>query len=217
MRLAKRLSTVLLIAAAQQLQAQLPPGYYAEHTPSLPDSLRERYSQGRFTISIVRLARDSTERVLLARAEGLIPPADSIEQAAAPMREPGYVAAFKKAKEIAGDRWWWLGFDNVLLPYALTGSAVLYYVETVRAFAGGLNRLAGSNQRVVDNASIEYTAAVESRGAGGARRVRMQVQFSFYCGPLCALSFSHSRVVEFDAAGNPIRVGGDRPPSYIMS
>lgn len=219
MRLAKRLSIVLFIAAARHLQAQLPPGYYAGHAPSLPDSLHETYLQGRFTISIVRLARDSVERVLLARAEGLMPSADSIEKAAAadPFRGPGAIAAFKKAKEMAGERWWWHDFDNVLLPYALTGSAVLHYVERVRALAGGPNPFGGRNQAVAHRASIEYTAAVESRGAVGVRRVRMQVRFSFYCGPLCALSFNHSRIVEFDATGMPIRVEGDGPPSYIVS
>jgi hypothetical protein len=217
MRLPTRLLAFLALASAPHLQAQVPAGYYVGHAPLLPDSLHEAYLSDRFTISIVRLARDSVERELLARAESLMPPADSIERKAALVSGSGHVAAFKEAKEMPGDRWWWRDWDDVLLPYALTGAAIDHYVARVRALAAAPNPFARWNQGVAHRARIEYTAAVEPRGADGGHRVRMQVRFSFYCGPLCALSFDHSRIVEFDPAGTPVRVEGDRPPSYVVS
>ena len=217
MRWNKQLLAILAISAAPHLQAQLPTGYYAGHAPSLPDSLRETYLGGRFAISVVRIARDSIERELLARAEALMPSADSIERPAALVTGSGHIAALKEAKAMPGERWWWRDWDGVRLPFALTGAAVAHYVEKVRGLAAGPNPFARWNEGVGHRAMVDYTAAVEPRGAAGGHRVRMQVKFSFYCGPLCALSFDHSRVVEFDPAGKPIRVEGDGPPSYIVS
>ena len=63
-----------------------------------------------------------------------------------------------------------------------------------------------------------YNARVRHAPAPGvAYAVVLSVDFNFYCGPLCALYFTHSRVVEFDQTGMIVGVHGDGPPRYIVS
>jgi hypothetical protein len=217
MRWNQQLLFIVAVSAAPHLQAQLPSGYYAGHSALLPDSLRETYLGGRFTISVRRIARDSVERELLNRAESLMPSTDSIERSAALLTGSGHIAAFKEAKAMPGERWWWRDWDGVLLPYALTGPGVVHYVEKVRDLAAGPNPFERWNVGIAHSATVDYTAAVESQDGAGGHRVRMHVRFGYYCGPLCALYFEHSRVVDFDRAGQPIRVEGDAAPSYTVS
>jgi hypothetical protein len=71
---------------------------------------------------------------------------------------------------------------------------------------------------VEHSASVSYAATVaRDPERGVAFRVRLHVEWSYYCGMLCALSFTHDRTVDFDRDGNIIRVGGDAPPGYIVS
>ncbi len=67
---------------------------------------------------------------------------------------------------------------------------------------------------------MEYTARVIrlANSAGGASfEVYLNVRFRFYCGSLCALSFTHSRRIQFDESGTVLGVSGDVRPSYAVS
>jgi len=196
-------------------RAQLPGGYEAEAPQPLPDSLREIRGGGRFTITVTR-AQDSLSHVLIERAESLVPPTDSVIASTRRSAGSGDIAAFESAARLPGRRWWWREFDNVLLPYALTGRAVAHYIDRVRELSSGANpfdRRSPASHR----ASVGYDARVEQAVYGDGYQVTLTVTFDFYCGSLCALHFEHSRVVDFDRAGNPIRVRGDGPPVYIVS
>lgn len=208
----------LALLAASLVQAQEPAGYTRTAPSPLPDSLREVRNAGRFTLTIQRVAADTVERRLIEYAESLVPPRDSIERAAAEVTAAGFVAAFRSAAQRPGARWWWLEWDTALLPYALTGAAVQHYIERVRALADEPNRFGPRNPPAAHRGSLEYTARiVRPLERPGIVEVHLQMSFSFYCGRLCALHFSHSRVVQFDATGRVLRVIGDKPPSYAVS
>jgi hypothetical protein len=200
------------------LPAQEAGGYYRVAGPALPDSLREVNRAARFSITVERWVTTPFERRLVEHAESLFPPADSIDKAARPVTGAGHVDALQAAKAIPGARWWWREWDYVLLPYALTGQAVQHYIDRVRALSAQPNPFAAHNVGVEHKASLTYTArVVPIANRQGAFEVHMKVAFSFYCGPLCALWFTHSRVVEFDETGRVIRVTGDGPPRITVS
>jgi hypothetical protein len=216
------LVAALVLGLGSVTQAQLPAGYSPQPVQSLPDSLREVRGGGRFTITIERTARDSVERRLIEQAESLFPSVSTIEKTAVlDLTHGGNVRAFEAAKQFAGPRWWWREWDGVLLPYALTGAAVAHYVDRVRQLSIGGHPFPQLSEGTSHTASVTYTAQVRAlpatSSAPGGHEVHLQVEFSFYCGPLCALSFTHERVVEFDASGKVIAIRGDRPPVFEVS
>ena len=213
-------AVLMVCAVASSVSAQAPTGYYQGPSSPLPDSLREVRAGGRFTISIIRTAADAFERQLLHHAEGLFPPRRLIEDAAAEQTELGHIRALTEAANVPGDRWWWREWDGVWLPFALTGAAVTHYVERVRELSAQPNPFAEYHRGVEHSASVEYTARVMPPMTGvtpALFEVQMEVRFSFYCGSLCSLSFTHVRRVTFDPHGSVLRVEGDHPPSYLVS
>ena len=106
----------------------------------------------------------------------------------------------------------------MLLPYALTGATVEHYLLRVRALGAGPNPFAPSDSVGALSVLMQYVATVERLPAGSVvHRVTLQLRFQLYCGPLCALSFTKTRIVEFDAAGRVTSIQGDGPPSYVVS
>jgi hypothetical protein len=147
-----------------------------------------------------------------------MPVKDSIEAAAATKTEGNWPNVFAQAAALPGDRWWWNEFDGVRIPYALTAATVTHLVARVRELSSQANPFAEWNPGVRHTASVEYEARVERTADPRAPyQARMEVRFSFYCGGLCALSFTHSRTVDFDASGRVLRIRGDGPPRYIVS
>ena len=216
------LSCLALLAIAVPGAAavgQLPAGYYVGTPTSLPDTLHEVWHGARFRVVITRIAADSLERHMLGQAERLMPPTDSIQAATVTMARGGnWPRVFAEAAALPGERWWWHEFDDVLIPYALTGATVKHLVERVRQLSARPNPFARSNPGVEHTASVEYRARVERTADSEAPyQARLEIRFRFYCGGRCALYFTHSRTVDFDAEGRPVRIRGDGPPRYIVS
>lgn len=212
------LLALLLVPPTPAVDAQLPPGYVrSDSTVILPDTLRESLLGGRFRISVTRVAASPQERELIARAESLIPPVDSIEAAAGKLTGSGWVRGFADARRRPGLRWWWREWDHVWLPYAVTADAIAEYISHVRALSVSPNPFAEHNPGVEHRASLEYTAVVHSLPDDEGHRVELAVRFSMFCGPLCALRFSHTRTVTFDSAGGVTRIDGDGPPNMVVS
>jgi hypothetical protein len=213
---------IALIAAAGAPSAsnlsQVPDGYYlAPAGPPLPDSLREVSHRGRFRVTVERTARDSHEKHLIELAERIMPPRDAIQRAASRVNAEGSVQALAEASRLPGDRWWWREWDGVLLPYALTGAALSHYIDRVHDLSRRSNPFAAYNRGVKHRASIEYTARVVRDAESAPFRVLLVVHFSFYCGPECAMEFTHTRTVDFDVDDQVVRVAGDREPTVTVS
>lgn len=208
---------MLVLLGTAPASAQLPVGYYEVAPTQLPEALHEAFAGGRFTLSITRGAADSASQQLIERAEALMPSPEVIARSTEGLDGAGWVAGFAAAAKLPGERWWWREWDGALLPVAVTGRAVLHYIERVRALSGQPNPAARHNPGVQHRASMSYTATVRESAITGRREVHMSLSFSFYCGPLCAVAFTHARVVEFDQSGQPVAVRGDGRPSVVVS
>lgn len=201
---------LVLLTFAGHTSGQAPEGYYRLSPVALPDSVHEVWANGRVRISVTRQAATPFERELIAHAESLFPPADSI--AAASRNSTVFSReAEEKAAAREGDRWWWINLGGVWLPYAVTGAAVAEYVDYVRVTFGKSRASGGS-------VALEYSAVARRVMDGDVRYVvELNVQFDHSCGPRCARSFSHSRTVRFDGAGAVLEIKGDRLPFFLVS
>ena len=219
MRLTLSCLTLLAVAIPGfAASGQAPAGYYPGTPISLPDTLHEVWHGTRFRIAVTRVAHDSLERHLLQHAERLMPPADSIQAAAATVTRGNWPRVFAEAAARPGERWWWHEFSNVLIPYALTGATVVHLVQRVRELSAQPNPFGRSHPGVDHTAAVEYRARVErTADVQAPYQVQLEVRFRFYCGSLCALYFTHSRTVDFDARGRVVRIRGDGHPRYIVS
>lgn len=208
---------IAMLIGSTPAWSQLPAGYYEVATTQLPDSLHEVFAGGRFTVNVTRQVADATERRLIERAEALMPSPEVIAQSTQGLDGEGWVAGFADAAKLPGERWWWREWDGALLPVAVTGRAVLHYVERVRALSGQPNPFGRNNPGVLHRARMSYTATVTANTATGRREVHLILTYELFCGRLCAVLFTHSRVVEFDRDGQPVAVHGDGRPSVTVS
>ena len=164
-------ASVLLVTLAPQV----PPGYYEVTPPGLPDSLHEVHRGGKVTITISRTAETEDDRELIRRAEGLFPPASLVEGPEPPV--PGS-AAGQVALRLMGlhgpDRWWADQQRALLIPVAITGASVSYYLGQARLAADG-----APGYRVF----LSYRATVQpAPDPDGGRRVELRLAFELPCG-----------------------------------
>jgi hypothetical protein len=224
----------LLVAAATLmpglLAAQVPGGYHLGAPVAVPDRLVEVLARGRFRASVLRSARTPRERDLIAIAERLYPDAETLLRSArdSARRErlvakaSGVVGeSHRNAPRAAGnpaDRWWLDDFDATWIPYAVTGSAVHYYLNRLRDLAAGRGQFKYGPSEEGDRGTFEYRATVR-RGTepGVAYVVELHISWDYWCGDLCAMSFAHSRSVSFDANGAVLRIAGDEPAVVPVS
>jgi hypothetical protein len=200
---------------------QLPTGYHQSQAVPLPDSLRESRLLGRFRIHIERPTADSGEQRALLIAESITPDSASIGRVAqsATLHTANERRA-DSAKE-SSDRWWFSEFDGVRIPFAVTGAAVDYYIQRIRERSNQQNPFSASSRGNEHRGNLAYRARVTkvaaSATAPGGYLVRMDLEWSYYCGPRCALRFNHWREVSIAPDGRVISVRGDGPPSVMVS
>lgn len=213
--------TAWVVAEVPSVHAQGLEGYFYGPRAPLPVTLLEGDDSGRFRLSIERQADSEWERELLERAETLYPEPELIaDSVAAHLANPRnrigtWGQRFEEAAAASGPRWWWLLHGDLGLPFALTGQAVLQYLDHYRELRDGPNPYAEYNPGIEHSAELVYAARV--RRTAGGYVVELSLSWSFYCGSLCGLWLQHARRVEFDEDGTVVRVQGDRAPSYKVS
>lgn len=209
---------------------QAPAGYHLGVSIAIPDSLVEVMAGGRFRATVVRAARTQRERDLITMAERVYPESEAILKTARDKNErdelvvlaDGTVkAAYTFAPRSAGnpaDRWWLTHFDETWISYAITGAAVDYYLGRLRDFAAGRGRFQYGPGEQLDNGKFDYRASVRrSTKPGTAFTVTMRLHWYYWCGTMCAMEFSQTRLVDFDANGHILRVTGDERPDVEVS
>ena len=207
-----------------------PTGYHVGATIVLPDSLVEILARGRFRASILRVAANANDALLIAAAEQLYPTPEAIVASARNTEERKRVLAFapgvpldslKVPQRNAGnpaDRWWLDNFDDTWIPFAVTAGAVEYYLGRLHDYAAGRSPFGFSATDGKDHGSLSYTArVVPSSEPGITREVELELGWQYWCGFLCAMGFTHTRRVFFDASGRAIRVEGDERASVVVS
>jgi hypothetical protein len=169
-----------------------------------------------FVATIHRTFQTPAEERLLRIAEETYPPSKAIALFADERLDR---KALRREKRL----WWYDQFDNVRIPFAVTGDAVRYYVALAQAFGSG--DTARTHRWRMKHCQFEYSATVSRvpRFARYGREfddvyvVEMKLSWFNYCGPVCALSFHLDRTVVLRADGTVLCVFGDRKPSIIVS
>ena len=166
---------------------------------------------GPFTVNIQRSFQNTTEEQLIEIAESVCP-------------NPADVAASCLDSE-AGDgcRWWCSDPDSIAIPYAITGEAVQYYVDLVHKFENAA--VENPQDTGALSATVSYCVGIEhydvwtlgEQSFNGVYVVSMELNWSYFCGPLCATGVDMSRVVVLDPDGHVLSVSDDGEPHLWVS
>lgn len=228
---APAVAILVLLAFGSPRSAECQATRLGARTP-LPATLRETSVDGRFSINVVRSTDNAGDQALIEHAERILPSPNEIVSSASTAEERlAYELASSGSAEAtsavsptprspgdSSERWWTSRFDGTWLPFAVTGSAVRYYIDWTRDIAAYGFSLVDTSAEVHRRAEMNYTATVlPSREHGAARLVQLELAWSFKCGVLCGVSIRHSRRVWFDRDGLVVRVEGDRRPSVVVS
>jgi hypothetical protein len=171
-----------------------------------------------FEVDVQRRFRTKREAALIQAAESLLPPREQVIKEHVCNDERPDPAVCKGVRlRTTSDLWWHDTFDRLRIPYAVTASAVRYYLLQSARLAAG--------KGTARHGSFRYTARVEhkQRHVEGTRAfddvhvVTLDLRWRTYTGPLAACSFYSTRVVVFSAAGKALAVIGDGKTMLIVS
>lgn len=172
-----------------------------------------------YRVQIERHFANAQEEMLLRRAEALYPARNDVIKAA------DWRPRQKEVAFPAGALWWYDSFDGVRIPYAVTARGALHYFNLIQQYRGKSPR--GLAHFPMKSASLKYVSSIGQHAnfttfVGGKRQFRnvyvakLQLEWSSYCGNLCALHFNKTRVVIIQNTGDYI-VTGDGIESVIVS
>ena len=203
---------LVAVAAIVLLTGCRPPEPSAHPAPlltSLPQVLID--TSTRFGVVIERSAPDSTAWRLLLVAEATYPSRDSV------LRAFGGTAAERRALERETGLWWVSSFDGTRIPFAITASAVEYYLSRSQELRG--------NQRFISLSRLQYRATISFHADFALDGIRysnayvaeLRLGWSQYCGSLCALYVTKQRTVVLTPSGVVLRVKGDGVEPVLVS
>jgi hypothetical protein len=181
---------------------------------SHPLTVKELNRSGQHKVKISRHFDNEKEERLLRIAEAAYPRDREIRQN----------SRIRIEQPPGNERLWWCSsFDGVRIPYAITKSAVAYYLEVSEEF-GKKNPREPFWTRMSDS-SLTYSARLlhkESYRVGksvfrNVYLVSMELEWSQYCGSLCAMAFKTSRTVVLTETGVVLFIENDRCAPYIVS
>lgn len=175
-----------------------------------------------FTKSINRISSNFDEYLLILKAEMYYPPRDSI------LNLP------YRLKDLPEKNcWYFMNFDNILLPYAITAEAIMYYsnlMDTLVANKGIYHRLPNYLVSFKYKAEVKYydkyffesdscytVKQIPSAKFENVYVVDMYLHWENHCGSACALYINHKRIVVFDKNGNLLKIFYDGLSRYEVS
>lgn len=223
------LSASALVACAAG--GQLPQNYHLGMGSTAPDTLTEVLAGGRFHATVRRTWRSARERQLISTAERLYPSTAAVLGATGDADRRDRLASMSSGI-LSGerpsssprppgnrtDRWWFDSFDDTWVPFAVTGATLDYYLGRIRDIAAGRGKFTYANGEPADEGTLDYRATVRrDSSAGHAYVVELRLRWSYWCGDMCAMSFTQTRAVTFDSAGSVIGIAGDERPLVSVS
>lgn len=193
------------------------PGLSSPHGQDAHPTIVFEPPEPRYEERIQRIARDSLDAFLIAVAESHYPSRDSVEAVIGRKAREGF-----ERPPMDEPVWWYTTFDRIRIPFAITGAAVEYYREVLRANREGRDFPEGGVHNVV--VDLSYRAEVEHhpvfRKEGleftDVYVVSMDFSWSNVCGILCALSIWRRQQTVLTDTGRVLYVFGWRT-GYIVS
>lgn len=160
-----------------------------------------------YTKSVERISSSNFEADLIDKAEKYYPPREDV------LEVQGYRMGIPDTLY-----WYYDSFDGVLLPYAITYDAIVYYSGLIDQFN------ANKVETFFLSASFEYKAEVtfhenynspstfsdesiaEPKEYNSVYVVSLSLKWSDYCGSLCALWINKDRIAVFNENGELLKV-----------
>lgn len=202
--------SLLFICFSSVLFAQTPTGYrIAEKEISAKFPGISKKNKESYKVNISRQFAGKKEERLLNIAEAVYPTGDEKKKNCSDQAENSSPAD-----------WSCGSFDGVLIPYAVTKGAVIYYLQVTDKF----RRNAQTGVKMKTSA-LNYSAEIKfqpdfelnEKKFKDVYVVSMRLSWYQFCGDLCAMSFGKDRTVVLDKNGRILFVDGDGKPPVMVS
>ena len=182
------------------------------HKPLI--ALTDYEAQGPHIIEVQRTIRAENDMRMITIAESTYPPRTEVLEAVK--------TAHFKLDEVPQENklWWYSEFDNVRIPYAITGEAIDYYVKLVQGY-----RRREWKSDIEPSSKFSYSASVEFKNSYEKDEkkfrhvyvVKMKLSMSARFASLAAISFTKERIVVLDRQGKILAIFGDGKTPTVVS
>jgi hypothetical protein len=179
---------------------------------SHPLTFTELHRSGAHQLKLTRrFANDKEERILRI-AEAAYPLAQAVKEGAVSKNEPG-----NRARQ-----WWCSSFDGVRIPYAITRSAVVYYLDVSEGFRQNKPRglwpeMKSSFLGYSAKLTWEKRYKIAATEFKNAYLVSLDLAWMQYCSPLCAMMFTATRNVVVKTDGSVLAIENDSCAPFGVS
>nr|WP_321354108.1 hypothetical protein [uncultured Draconibacterium sp.] len=183
------------------------------------DDNRMEMPERSYTKLIERNSDNSFEAELITKAESYYP-----------SREEIIDAAEWSGMEVPETAYWYYNyFDGVLIPYCITTDAIDYYSDLIDMYNANREDVFFYTAEFTYTASVEfhdsYTSpdensngeTVEPQSFESVYVVTLDLSWTDYCGPLCAMWIEKQRVAVFNESGDLLEVFMDGTTSVAVS
>jgi hypothetical protein len=157
-----------------------------------------------FTLEVTRQVGYEPAKRLTEKAESFFPP-DSM------VNELGFI----DTSAIAESLWWYEELDGTRVPYAITGSAIEYYINRIRWYRQNTSSMISAYFKYNSTFEYYYDCIVGNTKYEEVFIVVQEMQWMQYCGPLCAMGFTRKRIIIFDKNEDIIAIIGDSRGAWI--
>ncbi len=195
----------------------IPSGWYlSKYNSAVLYKKAEEKKEG-YSIYLERMSDMKDGEYYLRMAESIYPSREIIEKA---IKSPENNWFFERL-------WWYDKHLEFLIPFALTGDSINYYVEKYRTAKEEIKKM---NQGLTEKGSalrrieFSYTAKIKDEGetmVGGEIvpkiRVLMEMKWYDYCGQPCGWGFKKQREVVFAGKMRVLSIRGDGPTGKWIS
>ena len=210
----KFLTLILFVLFPTALAAQSEQSFIVDAEDlSHPLTFTELNRSGPHELTLFRRFANAKEEKILRIAEAVYPSAQALKKDRRVKIEPGNSTR----------QWWCSSFDGVRIPYAITKSAVAYYLDVSETFKSN-NPVKPLAPKMISS-SLKYSAKLSWKerykvGTAEFRNVylvSLELAWMQYCGPLCAMWFAANRNVVVKDDGSVLATENDSCAPFVVS
>ncbi len=196
--------------ASEKWEIAVPKGWYLSLNNSQVNLLKAKEKKNSYSLFLDRTENIEDANYYIHIAESIYPDRNKIQTLTHLETNHWY---FERL-------WWFEEYKNMLIPYAITGDTVNFYIEKYKQRKEKIknketkNEWKGSNKNRIE---FSYTANIVEEGTytddnGNQQqkiRVIMQIRWYEYCGQPCGWGFEKRRDIVFMGKNRVVQVIGD--------